>query len=88
MVLLKNEDNALPLNNDVKSVLMIGTQLAAPIIAGGGSGIVHEDVVKSPLAAVTQRLGVPDIDENAKCAQKKCNDNGVCVTYMPEYSTN
>ena len=87
MILLKNENSALPFDDSVKQVLMIGSQLGNPIIVGGGSGSVHLDTVKSPLDAMCEKLGVPKIDKDVKCPKISCGDNA-CVVYNPDYVTN
>jgi hypothetical protein len=53
MVLLKNDNDTLPLEwEGVKAIHMVGEQLAFPVYAGGGSGAVHENHVKSPLESM------------------------------------
>lgn len=54
-ILLKNENDALPhpMKEDWNNnFLVIGSTSLYPIIAGGGSGEVHVDVVYSPLNAL------------------------------------
>ena len=85
--MLKNENSALPFDDSVKQVLMIGSQLGNPIIVGGGSGIVHQDEIKSPLEAMCEKLGVPKIEGDAKCPKISCADSA-CVVYNPDYVTN
>ncbi len=58
MVLLKNEDHALPLVLDtVKSVSVIGPNAARGRIMGGGSAMVNPVHEVHPLASIQDRLG-------------------------------
>jgi beta-glucosidase len=43
IVLLKNEDGALPLSRDIASIAVIGGHADAGTITGGGSSLVHGD---------------------------------------------
>ncbi len=57
-VLLRNERGALPLGADVRSVAVIGVAAeGAPMITGGGSALVHSDVVVTPLDGVRAHCG-------------------------------
>ena len=52
-VLLRNDHDALPLGADVRSVAVIGLAAdSAPVITGGGSALVHSDVVVTPLEGI------------------------------------
>lgn len=98
MVLLKNKDVCpavvvyaipFPAPDNAFNVHMIGQQLGRPVIAGGGSGIVHENNVTTPLDAMCDYLNVTRINPNVKCAVQSCNDdNGNCVVYNPTFATN
>ena len=86
MVLLKNDQDALPLKERVHgNILMIGDQLALPVYAGGGSGSVHEASVKSPLDSMCDLLNVPRFEkpENATGTMMTCSNNSepTCIWY-------
>jgi beta-glucosidase len=58
MVLLKNEDNVLPLKMDkVHSIAVIGPAAAVARAGGGGSGLVFAKNVVSPLDGIRNRAG-------------------------------
>jgi beta-glucosidase len=67
-VLLKNDHNILPLPTAVKStdrkkqfkIAMIGHHARAPIVAGGGSGLVIPKHVITPYAGMLDALGIED----------------------------
>lgn len=99
MILLKNNNvcpampvYALPFPppENVFNVQMIGTQHANPVIAGGGSGVVHENSITTPLDAMCDYLDVPRINATGlSCAVQSCNHtNGNCVVYNPTFVTN
>lgn len=99
MVLLKNKNVCpaatvyalpFPAPDSAFNVQMIGTQHANPVIAGGGSGIVHEDSITTPLDAMCDYLEVPRINGTGlTCAVQSCNTtNGNCVVYNPTFVTN
>ena len=87
MVLLKNDNRTLPIfEKQAMNLHLVGDQLANPVIAGGGSGVVHEKSVRSPLDELTDWLSVPKFNntQNQTCSVKKCNERGDrCVTYTP-----
>jgi beta-glucosidase len=56
MVLLKNEGNALPLDDGIASIAVIGTD-ADTVVAGGGSGLVIPTYSVSPLEGIRSRAG-------------------------------
>lgn len=57
MVLLRNEDEILPIRPDgLSSLAIIGASADEPRIQGGGSATVIPARVSSPLAALTERL--------------------------------
>ncbi len=57
IVLLKNEDNVLPLNlNKIKSIAVIGPNAAEARTGGGGSALVNPVYSVSPLEALEARL--------------------------------
>uniref|UniRef100_A0A7S1CC37 Probable beta-glucosidase G n=1 Tax=Bicosoecida sp. CB-2014 TaxID=1486930 RepID=A0A7S1CC37_9STRA len=58
MVLLKNVDKALPLDDTVTSIAIIGDQAANPIVHGGGSGQVVPYYVAAPLDSFRARFGI------------------------------
>ena len=67
MVLLKNDDDVLPLNADqLKTVAVIGPNADAPVIGGGGSAHVVPYETVTPLAGIKAALG-----------------NKVVVSYVP-----
>lgn len=95
MVLLKNDmiedferenKHALPLDErQIRNIHIVGDQLAYPVYAGGGSGEVHENSVKSPLDALCEMFHVPKFDNATKCASvKQCaEDMSRCITFTP-----
>eukprot|EP00040_Diaphanoeca_grandis_P032533 m.197263 g.197263 ORF g.197263 m.197263 type:complete len:787 (-) comp32656_c2_seq1:40-2400(-) len=58
-VLLKNDNNFLPLSKTTKVIAVIGDQAQNPIVHGGGSGQVTADFVVTPLAELLARFGIP-----------------------------
>lgn len=57
IVLLKNENNALPLEaSGIKSIAVIGPDAATARVVGGGSAGTHAILSVSPLQALTSRL--------------------------------
>ncbi len=56
ITLLKNAGAALPFDDGVKSLAVIGTYASAPFTTGSGSAAVNSGG-SSPLAAITQRAG-------------------------------
>jgi beta-glucosidase len=56
MVLLKNEGNALPLDDRIASIAVIGTD-ADTVVAGGSSGLVIPTYSVSPLEGIRSRAG-------------------------------
>jgi hypothetical protein len=62
MVLLKNENNLLPLaaasSGGAIKVAVIGMGSVAPVVGGGGSGSVFPSYVSTPLEAITQALNI------------------------------
>jgi hypothetical protein len=85
MVLLKNNDNALPLIDRHVHLHLVGDQLSNPVIAGGGSGSVHEKSIKSPLDAMCDRMYIPHFNStNQTCSVKQCDRWGhTCITFTP-----
>jgi beta-glucosidase len=62
IVLLRNDHNALPLSADVRSVAVIGVAAdSEAVITGGGSALVHSDVVVTPLGGIRAHCG-QDVD--------------------------
>ena len=58
MVLLKNDDNALPLNaKQLKSIAVIGPDADNASTAGGGSSVVNPTYSVSPLEGIRERAG-------------------------------
>jgi beta-glucosidase-like glycosyl hydrolase len=57
-VLLQNNNSLLPISASVKNILLVGTEAAAPIVHGGGSGQVYPDYVVSPLNGIRDYLGI------------------------------
>jgi len=58
IVLLKNENNILPLNTaSLKSVAVIGPNAAVALTGGGGSSMVDAAFKESPLAALKRTFG-------------------------------
>ncbi len=56
MVLLKNENHVLPLNShELHSIAVIGPNAANARVGGGGSGLVYNKDVVSPLAGIEKR---------------------------------
>ena len=77
-VLLKNENNTLPLDLSQRSlkIALFGGGVNAPIIAGGGSGSVFPSHVVSPLDAIFEVLNI----ENNNPPIVTCNPN----TYLED----
>ena len=81
-ILLKNDDNVLPLKKRNLKVAVVGTQAWNPIVHGGGSGRVIASWVKPPLWSLCDMLGVDRVD-NTTSESSSCNKrNGNCVTYF------
>ena len=80
-ILLKNDEEALPLKAHNLKVAIVGTQAWNPIVHGGGSGEVVPAWVKPPLWSICDILGVERIDGSTS-GSSNCNaGNGNCVTY-------
>jgi beta-glucosidase len=62
MVLLRNEEHALPLALSMTRVAVIGPNAATGGIMGGGSAIVAPTSVSHPLAALQERLESAGVD--------------------------
>ena len=57
MVLLKNDNDLLPLNQDMESIAVIGKIAEEPAIEGGGSSIVYPTRIDIPLDEIKDKLG-------------------------------
>jgi beta-glucosidase len=57
MVLLKNEGNALPLDDGIASIAVIGPDADTVVAGGGGSGLVIPTYSVSPLEGIRSRAG-------------------------------
>jgi beta-glucosidase len=57
-VLLKNDNNALPLSSSIKTLAVLGNGAKNPTIAGGGSGHVNADTVSTPYDALSKVVSV------------------------------
>jgi beta-glucosidase len=57
VVLLKDDDGALPLSHRVSSIAVIGTDARYPLSSGGGSSAVLAPYVISPLTALRSAVG-------------------------------
>lgn len=69
-VLLKNEDNTLPLSKDKPmKIAVIGHMARQPIIGGGGSGQVFPKETISPFVGISAALGVPSDSMSVNCSQ-------------------
>jgi beta-glucosidase len=53
-VLLKNENNLLPIQQGPKKIAVFGQNASQPVATGGGSATVKSAYVVSPLDAITQ----------------------------------
>lgn len=60
-ILLKNEDNILPINTDkINKIAVLGAKGDSdPIIAGDGSGVVKAAYITTPFWGIRDRLGLP-----------------------------
>lgn len=57
-VLLRNENRALPLTDELRSVAVIGVAAdTAPVITGGGSALVRAESIVTPLQGIRARAG-------------------------------
>ena len=84
-VLLKNDDNILPLSQNPKGqkILIIGgdNNTFAPQTHGSGSGYVDASIVIPPAWEISDKLGVKRITNTAN-PSRSCNiTNGNCVIY-------
>lgn len=82
-ILLKNEDETLPLNKDGSNwLLVIGNAAANPVVAGGGSGTVHSSAYP-PLWALCDELGIPkqSMPLDAQVSHGCNKDNSNCIAY-------
>jgi beta-glucosidase len=57
-VLLKNENNLLPIQQGPKKIAVFGQNASQPVATGGGSATVKSAYVVSPLDAITQAAKV------------------------------
>jgi beta-glucosidase len=58
LVLLRNNNNILPLTSSVNSIAVIGAQAStSPVVGGGGSGAVQGGTTSTALAGITSRAG-------------------------------
>ncbi len=80
-ILLKNVNEALPLQKTNLKVVVVGAQSWQPVVHGGGSGQVVPAWVKPPLWSICDMLGVDRIDPSTGTLSKCSSDNGNCVTY-------
>lgn len=67
---------ALPLREDYAHNLhLIGDQLANPVVSGGGSGVVHEASIRSPLDALCELYNITKFEntDTQTCSVKHCN---------------
>eukprot|EP00049_Salpingoeca_infusionum_P023640 m.13209 g.13209 ORF g.13209 m.13209 type:complete len:698 (+) comp5915_c1_seq1:277-2370(+) len=76
-VLLKNDNNVLPLTSTVKTIAVIGAQASTKVtVHGGGSGSVQPPYVITPLQGIYNRLSI-----NSAPVASACNAENVCVLY-------
>lgn len=62
LVLLKNEENLLPLKaNELKKVAIVGANAKAFIISGGGSASLKPSYFVSPFDGIVKALG-PNVE--------------------------
>ena len=61
VVLLKDDDGALPLSHRVSSIAVIGTDARYPLSSGGGSSAVLAPYVISPLTALRSAVGASEM---------------------------
>ena len=89
-ILLKNENNALPLNLTVgTNILLLGNQAGDPTIHGWGSGQIGENYVYTPFEALCDAIGQPKSSSSWIPYDKCCNvDTQMCVTYFGLPRTN
>lgn len=91
VTLLKNERGALPLDESVKSLAVIGTPAASPLTTGWGSAAVNGTIAETPLAAITQRAGAATVtwvagdsgDESDAVAAASAADAAVVFVAVP-----
>jgi hypothetical protein len=65
---------------------VVGDQLANPVISGGGSGVVHEASIRSPLDALCELYNITKFEntDTQTCSVKHCNLQGhKCITFTP-----
>lgn len=65
-------------------ILVLGNAALHPLIAGGGSGVVHVDFVYPPLWALCDELGIEKgaFSLNSTTVEQVCNyTNGNCISY-------
>lgn len=99
IVLLKNDDECLPVRSP-KKVAVIGTLADAPAIQGGGSSQVSPDRIVTPLEGLRQALpteteilfergfdpepAAPTLDGRLLKPNLDSNSQGLCVRYFNE----
>lgn len=96
MVLLKNDmprnqkdihqGPALPLDVEHHhNFHLVGDQFSKPVYAGGGSGQVHENSVKTPLDYLCELFNITKFDTDSQtCSVKHCSEKTrKCITFTP-----
>lgn len=70
-ILLKNENNLLPLNaTSVRKIVIIGNQAQNPTVGGGGSGKVNPSYLPPPYSSIAGRFG----NKKNNCSDGKFED--------------
>lgn len=81
-VLLKNDDNVLPLSkNKSKKIAIFGRSAIEPVISGGGSGAVFPSYVVSPYEGIAKALGIHLPDASYSCDTNTLTKNAQIKQY-------
>ena len=73
IIMLKNENGALPLRSSIRHVAIFGQQAHNPTVGGGGSGAVGPAYVVSPMQAIREKLGFPAGPPPATSTPNNCS---------------
>jgi beta-glucosidase len=80
-ILLKNEEQVLPLLKHNLQLAVVGTQAWNPVVHGGGSGEVVPAWVKPPLWSLCDMLDVERVNGTTSGSHNCNTGNNNCVTY-------
>lgn len=72
-VLLKNNNNALPITKSIKKIAVIGAEATNPTVHGGGSGRVDPPYVIAPYDVIRSRMGLSGSKTN-NCSEAQWVD--------------